>query len=92
MSDNPLLHMPVPDPEAVQAVINKELEDTTDEDIDTLILYFRSERAKFAIAEASGKGARGARNPLNPKTKKAKVEKGSATQADVDEIMNGLEL
>jgi hypothetical protein len=76
-----------PDPLAVQDVIDKELENITEEDIDLLIAYFRGERQAFAIAEASGKGARGAKNPLKAK---AKSTKGTATQEDVNDILGGL--
>lgn len=75
--------MPKPDPQAIQAVIDKELSEVTDADVDSLILYFRQERADFAIAEASGKGARGAKAKL-------KSPASPATTADVDDVLGDL--
>lgn len=78
-----LLTMPSPDPDAVQRAIDKEVEDTTDEDINLMISFFRAERKKFAEAEATGKGAKGARATV-------RAPRAPATQADVDNILDGL--
>lgn len=53
-----------PDPTAAQAAIDKEAADLTEDDIHTLIAYFRAEREEFARNGAAGK--RPSRSALKP--------------------------
>lgn len=55
----PNIHL---DPNSIQTVIDKAVEELTDEDIDNLIAYFRKQRETFVAAEAAGKKA-----PRQPK-------------------------
>jgi CRISPR/Cas system-associated endoribonuclease Cas2 len=46
------------DPSAIQKVIEKEVSEITDDDVTSLIIYFRQEREQFAAKEATGKTKR----------------------------------
>ena len=61
MSDLPEL-----DPNIVTTLIEKIVEDITDEEIDTLIAFFRKERQAVIVAEAAGRPPRARFTCYNP--------------------------
>jgi hypothetical protein len=44
-----------PDPQSLEEIFNTQGHELSDEQLETLILHFRSERARIAEAEAQGK-------------------------------------
>jgi hypothetical protein len=50
--------IPELDPNVITTLIEKIVEDITDEEINTLIAFFRKERTAVVYAEASGKKAK----------------------------------
>ena len=76
MSDLPEL-----DPNIVTTLIEKIVEDITDEEIDTLIAFFRKERQAVIVAEAAGR-----------KAKKPNLDKAATAALAKDITTSDLEL
>lgn len=68
------------DPQALELVLAKEVEDLTEEDLTSLISHYRAERKAFLLAEATGKKA------------STSSRKPSAKSEELAKLAEGLEL
>lgn len=68
-------------PDAIQAVIDKEAKDLTDQDVENLIAHYRKERENFQIAEAQGR---------KPTARKAKAT--AAADPELDKLIADLDV
>lgn len=69
-----------PDPQSLEEIFNTQGHELTDEQLEALILHFRSERARIAEAESQGKRI----------TKAPKAPKAPASAPSLDDLLGEL--